>query len=139
MEMGCKSLPYTPHVFFVDEQGAAPGPGMAFDSEGGVTVLVILEADPSYTFAGDEVVQWAAFMGAEYEAKRPNKTFSELKYEFFTSSLPSKAPDCEEAWCFLRTGNFSSRGASPAVRHADLLATWSATRSCRCSVLGEHV
>lgn len=117
MELGCKSLPYTPHVFFVSETGAKPAAGMDFDAENGVTVLVVVEADAEFAF--DEPVQWAAILDTEYQAKRASgsKTFSALQHEFFNSSYSgtsssqsTTSTDCEE-WCFLRQGSFDQRGA----------------------------
>jgi hypothetical protein len=108
MELGCPALPYQPHVFFVNETGSIPRKGMHFDSEGGVTILVVLEAHASYSFS--EPVQWAAITDSEFQSK--GKTFSSLQNEFFMSSYTTATGICNEDWCFAKTGTFNTSGAS---------------------------
>jgi hypothetical protein len=115
MELGCPALPYQPHVFFVNETGAIPRKGMDFDADGGVTILVVLEAYPGYSFS--EPIQWAAITDSEFRAT--NKTFSTLHNEFFTSGFTtSSTGTCKEAWCFVKTGTLNTPGTNvvPIVR-----------------------
>ena len=71
MDIGCASLPYQPYIFFVDEAGQVPSEGMWFDSEGGVTILVVLVADPGFYFTDD--VYWAVLTDYEFQNQVANR------------------------------------------------------------------
>lgn len=105
MELGCPALPYRPYLYFINETGAVPSEGMAFDAEGGATVLAVLVAEPSYSFS--EPVQWA--MVTDMELQEKNKTFTDLHSGLFRGDTYREAFNVSE-WCSLSTGEFSSSG-----------------------------
>lgn len=131
MQLGCPSLPYLPHLYFVDQDGNVPAEGMAFDEDNGVTILAVLEAEAGFAFG--EPVSWAVVTAAEVTSL--GVSFSDLHNGLFQGETALETFLTANPLCYLRQGEFSNAGAIHSLSLQRTMFLWAhpSHRLCRHS------